>query len=101
MKPEVIVIEGIRYALKHIVLYCPIISETKKDRKYGLSLVVLGLDGQKVQILFDTKEERDSKLSELDSYFGVIDKPTTNNKSMDDFLHLEAKKSGYIVDAII
>lgn len=102
MKQEVIVIEGIRYVLKHITLYCPIVSETKKTRKYGLSFVVLGLDGQKVQVLFEDKEERDAKLLELDTYFGVEDKAsTTQPKSSNDFLQLEAQKSGYAVDAII
>jgi hypothetical protein len=98
---EVIIIEGIRYVLKHITLYCPIISETKKDRKYGLSLVVMGLDGQKVQILFDDKFERDAVLRDLDLYFGVEDKePVTVQQNTNDFLQLEAKKSGYIVDSI-
>jgi hypothetical protein len=101
MKQEVIIIEGIRYVLQHIVLYCPIINEVKKQKQYGLSLLLNGLDNQKVQILFDSKEDRDKKLLELDNYFGVVDKSTQNVKSINDFLKTEAEKSGYLVDAII
>lgn len=101
MKQEIIIIEGIRYVLSHIVLYCPIINEEKKQKKHGLSLVMNGINSQKIQIFFETKEDRDETLFELDNYFGVQNKNVQFTPSINDFLKSEASKSGYLVDSII
>lgn len=96
---QAIILEGIRYPFQHIALYCPIVSE-KKDRKYGLSLVIVGLDGNKIQVLFDSKEERDEKLYELDVWFGLENAPERKVVNPNDFLKREAQNSGYLIDSI-
>ena len=94
---NVIEIEGVRYVYAHILLYCPIIENDKKTSKHGLTLVLQGM-ADRIRILFDSKEDRDLKLRELDKYFGLESIPTQSlSKPNLSFLEIEAKKSGFLL----
>jgi len=94
---NIIIIEGVRYVYSHILLYCPIVETQKKSTKHGLTLVLQGMS-ERCRILFETKEERDLKLKELDKYFGLESTPNQNISKPDlSFLEIEANKSGFLL----
>lgn len=93
-----IIIEEVRYSYAHLITYTPIVERDK----HGLTMLFQGMD-HKVKLMFDSREQRDVIITELDQYFGLTSTKTllSDNKKksqVPDFLNEEAKKSGYLID---